>query len=215
MLATETTRYPPAGSAMNSSFHSRGQANGGPNPYGSNNRHGPGANRHDLPNGDQRSRGPALSSAPSAPYIHTGNIMNRKAPPDSSLFQICLNLRRRLATVPGFDEHLAEMEEEEQEANEATDPVTTMWNCLRRGFPLLTIYNAFRPAVLLTVDSNISESKVTKHAAFKFLQACMSNLKFPASEMFLITDLYGENTTGFVKVHSAGPKLQSEIGAWM
>ena len=126
--------------------------------------------------------------------------MNRKGNADSSLYQICVNLRKRLTEVPGFHEHIAEMEEEEADANDATDPVTAMWNCLRRGFPLMTIYNAFHPAKPLTVDPNISEAKMAKHAAFKFLQACLMDLKFPPSEMFLITDLYGENTTGFVKV---------------
>ena len=164
------------------------------NPSSSNGRHG-------FTNGDHR--GLHQTSAPGAPpqvEIQRHNIVNQKAPENSSLFQICLNLRRRLAGVPGFQEHIQEMEEEEAEGSDTTDPVTTMWNCLRRGIPLLTLYNAFGPAKPLQVDSNVSEAKVTKHATFKFLQACITNLKIPAGETFLITDLYGENTTGFVKV---------------
>lgn len=107
----------------------------------------------------------------------------------------------RLAEVPGFAAHIALMEEEEADLEEISDPVTSMWNCLRRGFPLLTIYNALRPAVPLKVDaSKIGESKVGKAATFKFLQACMAEQKFPPNECFLITDLYGGDTTGFVKV---------------
>lgn len=107
----------------------------------------------------------------------------------------------RLAEVPGFHVHLAVMEEEEVEAEDSSDPVTSMWNCLRRGFPLMTIYNALRPAVPLNVDvSKIGESKIGKAATFKFLQACMAEQKFPPNECFLITDLYGGDTTGFVKV---------------
>lgn len=142
----------------------------------------------------------ALSPPPPDYQQINGNIMNRRAGADSSLYQICLNLRKRLAEVPNFQPHLEEMDEEEADANDATDPVTAMWNCLRRGFPLMTIYNAFNRPIPLKVDSNISEAKMAKHAAFKFLQACMSDLKFPPQECFLITDLYGENTTGFVKV---------------
>jgi len=129
------------------------------------------------------------------------NIMNRRAGADSSLYQICMNLRRRLAEVPNFEDHLAEMEEDEAENNDTLDPVSLMWNCLRRGYPLMTIYNALRPREPLDVDSNkVKKSQVGKAATFKFLQACMENLKIPAGECFLITDLYGEDTTGFVKV---------------
>lgn len=205
MLATEAARYPPAGNAMSSSAYARGLVNAGPTHFGqagpisSNNRQGHGPTRLDHPSSDLRGA-PSSSSSIHSVRENNQNIMNRRAPPDSSLFQICLNLRKRLAGVPGFHEHIQEMEEEEADANDSTDPVTTMWNCLRRGFPLLTLYNASRPAVELQVDPNIPESKVTKHAAFKFLQACMTDLRFPPSEMFLIVDLYGENTTGFVKV---------------
>lgn len=129
------------------------------------------------------------------------SIMNIRAGADSSLYQICQNLRTRLATVPGFEGHLAEMDEEEAEAEDSIDPVTLMWNSLRRGYPLMTVYNALRPAKPLDVDtSKVKERDLGKAATFKFLQACMSELKFDASECFLITDLYGEDTTGFVKV---------------
>jgi len=127
--------------------------------------------------------------------------MNIRAGADSSLYQICMNLRSRLATVPGFEGHIAEMDEEEAEAEDSIDPVTLMWNSLRRGYPLMTVYNALRPARLLDVDSSkVKEKDLGKAATFKFLQACMSDLKFEAGECFLITDLYGEDTTGFVKV---------------
>ena len=208
MLVIEAARPPPARDPMATAFHNRGNPNpnnpsfGTSNMQSSNSRYGSGSN---FTNG-------GLFPAPTPPSgvgptsVQNGfpatnqSIMNRKAGADSSLYQICVNLRKRLGEVPGFHEHIAEMEEEEADANDATDPVTSMWNCLRRGFPLMTIYNAFRPAKPLTVDPNISEAKIAKHAAFKFLQACLIDLQFPGTEMFLITDLYGENTTGFVKV---------------
>lgn len=127
--------------------------------------------------------------------------MNLRGDVNSSLYQICLSLRKRLAKVPGFHEYLAEMDEEEAEADGATDPVTSMWNCLRRGYPLLTIYNALEPHNPLTVDANrVPERSIGKAATFKFLQACLTDLKIPANECFLITDLYQGDTTGIVKV---------------
>lgn len=129
------------------------------------------------------------------------NIMNQRADPNSSLYQICLGLRARLAEVPEFQAHITAMEEEEEDSHDTSDPVTSMWNCFRLGYPLMTIYNALRPAVPLKVDRDkIGESKIGKAATFKFLQACMAEQKFPPNECFLITDLYGGDTTGFVKV---------------
>ena len=128
-------------------------------------------------------------------------IVNRRGGLNSSLYQSCLALRKRLAEVPGFEPYLTEMDLEEQESDDETDPVTSMWNMLRRGFPLMTIYNALQPRVPLEVNSSrVTESKLGKAATFKFLQACLEELKFPANECFLITDLYGQDTTGFVKV---------------
>lgn len=144
----------------------------------------------------------ASSQSPSGDFLpQDDNIMNRRADMNSSLYQICLSLRIRLAEVPGFAHHIAEMEEEEAEIEDSSDPVTSMWNCLRRGYPLMTIYNALKPAVPLRVDqSRVGEAKIGKAATFKFLQACLTEQKFPANECFLITDLYGGDTTGFVKV---------------
>lgn len=125
------------------------------------------------------------------------NIINRRG--GESLYQICVNLKRRLVEVPGFEQHFAEMEEDEKATDQ--DPVAAMWLFLQRGIPLMTLYNASQPDVYLTLDqATIRSGKVGKKATFKFLQACMADMHFPATECFLIVDLYNENTTGFVKV---------------
>ena len=127
--------------------------------------------------------------------------MNVKGDLNSSLYQICLGLKRRLADVPGFDQFITEMDEDEVESGDSTDPVTSMWNCLRRGFPLMTIYNVLRPENPLRIDpTKHSEKQIQKAATFQFLQACLTDLKMPPESTFLITDLYGVDTTGFVKV---------------
>ncbi|PGH10606.1 hypothetical protein AJ80_07457 [Polytolypa hystricis UAMH7299] len=132
------------------------------------------------------------------PVMAEDNIINRRG--NESLYQSCLNLKRRLTEVPGFENHLAEMEEMDK-ADDAVDPVNSVWRCLRHGYPLLTIYNASNPAEPLAIDPfKVPENKRPKLSAFKFLEACLQDLGFPQQECFLITDLYGENTTGFVKV---------------
>lgn len=127
----------------------------------------------------------------------TDNIMNSVADASNSLFQICKSLRRRLLTVPGFSEAL---QEEEDDADHDTDPVTVLWRTFRRGYPLMILYNALRPAHPLVLGAGVKEDKKGKAATFKFLQACVNDLKFPAEDCFIITDLYADDTTGFIKV---------------
>jgi cell division control protein 24 len=148
---------------------------------------------------------PAFSSSTpvnnGGPVEAANNVLNKRADKDTSLFQRCLQLQLRLRGIPGFERWMVE---EENKAADDDDPVTLIWRTLRRGFPLMDIYNALGPTVRLTVDdSKLSETNVKKFekmATYKFLQACMADLNFPSEECFIIQDLYGDDTTGFVKV---------------
>jgi len=196
-----------------SSFHSGGHANGSTTSFASSTlssqsgRYGSSSTmRSDYSSESQQGLLPQTMSSPPPPDLPKPelSIMNIRAGEDSSLYQICMNLRMRLATVPGFEGHIAEMEEEEAETADSIDPVTLMWNSLRRGYPLMTVYNALRPVKPLSVDSSkVKEKDIPKAATFKFLQAVIAELKFDPGDCFLITDLYGEDTTGFVKVSSS------------
>ncbi|PNY30064.1 Rho guanine nucleotide exchange factor scd1 [Tolypocladium capitatum] len=127
------------------------------------------------------------------PVMATSNIINQKADASRSLYQICVSLKQRLAQVPGFDPFLEQLD--------PTDPVDPLWNLFRAGYPLLAIYNSLQPAEPLKVDDpNASEAKKSKIAIFKFVQACMKELRVPPAESFVITDLMGNDTSGFVKV---------------
>jgi cell division control protein 24 len=130
--------------------------------------------------------------------IAEDNIINRRG--GESIYQSCVNLKKRLAELPDFLPHIQEMEEADA-ASGNDDPVASLWNCLRNGYPLLTIYNASNPEELLDVDpQKVPEAKRPKAATFKFLQASLQELAFPQQDCFLITDLYGDSTTGFTKV---------------
>lgn len=135
----------------------------------------------------------------SGPVVAEDNIINRRG--EQGLYQTCVNFKKRLGEVPGFEPHLAEMEEMDK-AEETYDPVASVWRCLQNGYPLMTIFNATIPNDRLSVDeSKVPETKRPKAATFKFLQACLQELEFPQQECFLITDLYGDSTNGFVKVN--------------
>lgn len=127
-------------------------------------------------------------------------MLNKRADKEASLFQICLNLRRRLSGVPSLEVLLVQ---EEEESDEDTDIVTLLWRIFRQGYSLMAIYNALQPRVPLTIDeTKVNEKKRGQAATAKFLQACVNELKFPTEECFIIGDLYGDDTTGFVKVRS-------------
>ncbi|TKX23303.1 Rho guanine nucleotide exchange factor scd1 [Elsinoe australis] len=126
------------------------------------------------------------------------NVMNQVGEKEQSLFQICLILRQRLSGVPGFDGIL---EEEEQSADEDTDPVTLLWRTFRRGYPLMAIYNVLRPDKPLEVNvANMTDIKKAKQMTFKFINACLNELGFKVEDCFIILDLFGDDTTGFVRV---------------
>ncbi|KAJ5762296.1 uncharacterized protein N7511_005678 [Penicillium nucicola] len=136
----------------------------------------------------------AMSGAP----VAEDNIINRRG--GESIYQSCVNLRRRLSEVPNFESYLQEMDDDDRIRGN-TDPVASLWNCLRNGYPLLSIYNASGPDEKLEINpEKVTEGKRPKAATFKFLQACLQDLAFPQQDCFLITDLYGDSTTGFIKV---------------
>ncbi|KAK7421497.1 Guanine nucleotide exchange factor for Cdc42p [Neonectria punicea] len=127
------------------------------------------------------------------PVHATANIINQKADASRSLYQICISLKQRLAQVPGFEPYLEQLD--------PNDPVDPLWNLFRTGYPLLAIYNSLQPTTELKVeDASANEAKKSKIAIFKFVQACMKELKVPPTESFVITDLMGNDTSGFVKV---------------
>ncbi|KAL5606908.1 hypothetical protein BROUX41_003284 [Berkeleyomyces rouxiae] len=121
----------------------------------------------------------------------TANIINQKADASRSLYQICRSLEQRLALVPGFEPYLQTLDPNE--------PVDSLWEMFRSGMPFLPIYNALQQEEL-KVDDSISDSKRPKMAVFRFVQACLKDLNIPAAECFVISDVLGNDTTGFVKV---------------
>ncbi|KAI1869517.1 hypothetical protein JX265_006607 [Neoarthrinium moseri] len=135
----------------------------------------------------------------SGPVVATANIINQKADASRSLYQICITLKQRLSQVPGFDQYQQEFDD--LTAKSEGSPVEALWNLLRTGHPLLTVYNALQPETPLSVEGAAgSPEKVSKIAIFRFVQNCMAQLKIPAAECFVINDLMGNDTTGFVKV---------------
>lgn len=135
------------------------------------------------------------------PVEASDNVLNKRADKDTSLFQRCLTLQIRLRAIQGFDRW---MSEEENKADADADPVTLLWRTFRRGYPLMELYNALGPAVPLSIPNSKTDEKSLKKnekiATYKFMAACVAELGIPQESCFIIGDLYGDDTTGFVKV---------------
>jgi len=83
--------------------------------------------------------------------------------------------------------------------------VSSLWRCLRKGTPLLTVYNSIHPAVPLEREpepmNDKRREKLPKLYAFRFVEACLKGeLLLPPGVCFSLQDLFGDDTTGFVKV---------------
>lgn len=145
---------------------------------------------------------PSSTPVNGGPVEASNNVLNKRADKDTSLFQRCITLQQRLRAIPGFE---AWMIDEENKADDDADPVTILWRTFRRGYPLMDVYNALSPNVRLSIDEGkvTREEQRAKMASYKFLQACIAELKFPSEECFILGDLYGDDTTGFVKVSGA------------
>ncbi|KAI9765603.1 MAG: hypothetical protein M1840_007292 [Geoglossum simile] len=134
------------------------------------------------------------------------------ADPSKSLYQTCLGLQQRLSEVPGFEVHLKENSSDDGHSDGDTDPVNSMWRCLRRGYPLMTIYNALGPVQRLEIDeSTVTPANRPKKASFLFINACLKELNFLPDECFVIRDLFGDDTTGFVKRSLVGSELLLDL----
>ncbi|KAF2842080.1 hypothetical protein M501DRAFT_1022208 [Patellaria atrata CBS 101060] len=135
------------------------------------------------------------------PLEASNNVINIRGDKNNSLWQYCGHLRRRLEEVPGYDKILAQEEEEADDETIQTDPVTLVWRTFRRGYPLMLIYNTIEPEVELFVNNDkVGEKKRAQAATMAFLKACIDHLNIPSEDCFIIADLYGDDTSGFVKV---------------
>lgn len=132
----------------------------------------------------------------------TSNIINQKADASRSLYQICVALKQRLTQVPGCEVYLEQMEEWAADMEEG-GPVESLWKLLRTGVPLLTIFNCLQPDELLKSPEHKDERKRAQIAIMNFCKA-VKELKPPPPEEFIINDVTGTNTTGFLKVGSPG-----------
>jgi cell division control protein 24 len=108
----------------------------------------------------------------------------------------------QLSQIPGLPEILAMERDDSEEA----DPLSFFIRVFRRGVPLLMLLERVRGvqylAQLTQFEGFLDSQKMPKIATFRFIKACMDDLGFQPDECFSLSDLFGDDTTGFVKVRA-------------
>ncbi|KAF7721167.1 hypothetical protein EC973_005149 [Apophysomyces ossiformis] len=143
---------------------------------------------------------------------------------NSSLYHTCRSVLDKLACVDGMLEYLetplASPTESPTSSTSSTitstttvvtssDPLSKLWTLCRRGSPLCTLFNALDPETPLKVDGdpNLNQINTCKASVYHFIVACRKELAFPEGDMFTISDLYQDDTNGFVKVVNTIDKI--------
>jgi cell division control protein 24 len=106
--------------------------------------------------------------------------------------------------VNGFDRYFdSEYTTTDGSLSPEIDPVKVLWTTLRKGAPLCALFNALRPKEPLEVKTefrDLSNTNSCKASVYHFILACKKELQFKEDQLFTITELYQDDTNGFVKV---------------
>ncbi|CAG8679152.1 20784_t:CDS:10, partial [Gigaspora margarita] len=148
-----------------------------------------------------------------APSTMSANTLNRPAQASQSLYPQCQDLLGRLYCVEGFEQYLIQGQNSMQSNGSIVgtptsengpsslilkeDPVTLLWQTFRLGYPLCALFNAFKPKKPLKVT--IEDSK-PKACVYNFLVACREEFQLKPEQIFSITQLFQDDTNGFVMV---------------
>ncbi|KAF0499383.1 RhoGEF-domain-containing protein [Gigaspora margarita] len=148
-----------------------------------------------------------------APSTMSANTLNRPAQASQSLYPQCQDLLGRLYCVEGFEQYLIQGQNSMQSNGSIVgtptsengpsslilkeDPVTLLWQTFRLGYPLCALFNAFKPKKPLKVS--IEDSK-PKACVYNFLVACREEFQLKPEQIFSITQLFQDDTNGFVMV---------------
>ncbi|KAI9008895.1 hypothetical protein CLU79DRAFT_711363 [Phycomyces nitens] len=123
-----------------------------------------------------------------------------------SLYHTCVSVLDRLALVDGFQ---AFLDPSSQQQQSSTDPFTKLWALCRLGTPLCTLFNALDPKEPLSLEYNhsLNEANNAKAIVYHFLVSCRKELDFAEEDLFGITDIFLDDTNGFVKVVNTIAKI--------
>ncbi|RPA79294.1 hypothetical protein BJ508DRAFT_143744 [Ascobolus immersus RN42] len=152
------------------------------------------------------------SNIMSAP-VGNGSLINKKADPAQGLFQTCATLRERLRDVEGFEKFF---EKGPDASDDIEDPVSQLWTVFRKGSSLCALFNSLMPKTPIDpkfTQPNLATEKEKKQAIFHFLKGIKEEMGLVGEDVFMISELYSEDTNGFVKVTKVVARILDELQA--
>jgi cell division control protein 24 len=131
---------------------------------------------------------------PEPPFQATVPVPPRARP----LYQICLDTEEQLCQISGFPLIFAL---QTTESEEEEDPLTFLMQVFRQGIPLLMLMARVQRVQGVSHYIQLEDyQKIPEVATAKFVEVCRRDLGFKLDECFTISDLFGNDSTGFVKV---------------
>lgn len=134
--------------------------------------------------------------------IATDSITNKQATGKASIYHTCRSVLNALTFVKGFDVYFQELELIDDGLPNSNDPLTKLWHICRQGSSLCYLYNTLKPDEPIMSDptKNNSAANKSKALVYHFIIACKNQLHFAEETLFTLSDLYQNDTNGFVKV---------------
>ncbi|KAK6330163.1 hypothetical protein TWF730_004660 [Orbilia blumenaviensis] len=154
---------------------------------------------------------PVATFGPSIPTVND-SVINKQADASQSLYQICRQLKKRLELIPGMERYLEQFATDPEHPDLPADPVYQLWHTFRTGAPLILLYNTLRPDNLVAGVDEVPDSLNKKKAlVFRFLKNINEELSLIGENTFIITNVYGDDTNGFVKVTKVVSQVLDEL----
>lgn len=133
--------------------------------------------------------------------------MTTTTAPTTSLYQRCVDLVDQLSLVPTFKDtyfaNAASSSSYSSSEQQTSDPVTLLWSTFRVGSSLCLMLNHLVPGIVKNVHSPSDarhNPNLAKTNVYYFLLECRRTLGFAANDLFGISDVFKDDTNGFVKV---------------
>ncbi|MBM6387621.1 MAG: hypothetical protein JSY10_27180 [Paenibacillus sp.] len=134
--------------------------------------------------------------------IANDSITNKQATGKSSIYHTCRSVLNALSCVEGFEIYFnSQQQDNSLTLPHANDPLTELWHICLQGSSLCYLYNTLKPEQpIMTANKNNSAANKSKACVYHFIIACRDQLHFAEDTLFTVTELFQNDTNGFVKV---------------
>ncbi|KAI8143681.1 hypothetical protein BJV82DRAFT_668725 [Fennellomyces sp. T-0311] len=140
--------------------------------------------------------------------IATDSVTNKPPSQKASLYHTCRAVLNGLAAVPGFDIYLAmDPEHAADDPPKSNDPLSKLWFICRQGASLCLLFNTLMPENAIQLQQPNGDLLKPKACVYHFIIACRDHLGLDQDGLFTVTDLYQDDTNGFVKVVNTMRKI--------